>query len=342
MDTLLHNTTTNSSNNWFTLESIHPHKIILQAFYGIIASLGILGNVLVISVIVWVQQLRTLTNLFILHQSVIDLIGCIFIIIYNVAPSIQMASSGLGSVILCKIWLSRFVMYVLFTASTFNLVAVTLERYFAICQPLRYINAFTLKRARLIIISVWVTSILFRSYVAFGTRVIGSYCFLMWPNATFQHVFGTLTFILEYFLPLAVMLFAHISILCTVRASYSQHVALHGKSDIMDPLVKAQHNVIKTLILVFLAYVVCWTPNEILFFQYNLGGYLDFSGNLYHFSMCLVSCNLWVNPIIYALKYQQFQRGLRKMFRIENQVDVISGTHSNAAAVTMQHMNPVF
>ena len=67
-------------------------------------------------------------------------------------------------------------------------------------------------------------------------------------------------------------------------------------------------------LMVCCGYVVCWTPNETTFFLTNFVGVaVDFSGWFYHFTMVLVLCNNFINPIIYAAKYREFQQGIRRL-----------------------------
>lgn len=76
-----------------------------------------------------------------------------------------------------------------------------------------------------------------------------------------------------------------------------------------------RRNVTVTLFIMFLVYVICWTPNQFTFLQFNLGGPLDFNGVWYHFTVFMAFLNTCINPFIYALKHKQFQKGLKEIFR---------------------------
>ncbi|KAJ8043281.1 Octopamine receptor beta-2R [Holothuria leucospilota] len=77
---------------------------------------------------------------------------------------------------------------------------------------------------------------------------------------------------------------------------------------------RARRNVLTTMFLVSLTYAVCWTPNQIIYFYYNLVSQTDFTGSFYLFTVILAGTNVCVNPIIYAFKYRKFQQGLRQVF----------------------------
>ena len=74
-------------------------------------------------------------------------------------------------------------------------------------------------------------------------------------------------------------------------------------------------SVTKTLAFVFLVYVFCWAPNQLLFLQYNLGGYINFGGVLHSLFLILAMFNTACNPFIYAFQYKQYRDGLKSLFK---------------------------
>ena len=59
----------------------------------------------------------------------------------------------------------------------------------------------------------------------------------------------------------------------------------------MSSMARARRNVIKTLALVSIAFVVCWTWNQMYFFIFNLGKKLSLSSPFYHFTVITVYVN---------------------------------------------------
>ena len=77
---------------------------------------------------------------------------------------------------------------------------------------------------------------------------------------------------------------------------------------------KAGRNAMVTSLMVCCGFVVCWTPNEILACLAFLVGYpIDFGSWFYHFTVVLVNTNSCINPFIYAAKYHEFQRAVRRL-----------------------------
>jgi hypothetical protein len=78
---------------------------------------------------------------------------------------------------------------------------------------------------------------------------------------------------------------------------------------------RARRNVIKTLLLVTIAHVICWGPNQGLYMAtqvFNIN--IDRNGALYSTSIVAIYFNACINPIIYAACYTAFKDDLRRRF----------------------------
>ena len=123
-------------------------------------------------------------------------------------------------------------------------------------------------------------------------------------------------------------------------------------------------NALVTSVMVCCGFIVCWTPNEIVFFLNYVGYHMGFSGWFYHFTVFRYSCevvipsskyvsntkllrqdflfwycwfyhftvvlvntNSCINPLIYAAKYREFQHGVRRLMaklKLNNQQAQVS------------------
>ena len=61
----------------------------------------------------------------------------------------------------------------------------------------------------------------------------------------------------------------------------------------------AGRNVLITSLMVCCGFVVCWTPNAILFILNFVGGSVNFSGWFYQFSVVLVFASSCINPLFF-------------------------------------------
>ena len=91
----------------------------------------------------------------------------------------------------------------------------------------------------------------------------------------------------------------------------------------------ARRNTIKTLLIVGLCFIICWSQNQILFFMYNCGYDIQFNGVYFDFTLLMVFIKCTVNPFIYLIKYRDYQEALR-IFVHCNKNQGISSTMSTS------------
>ncbi len=131
------------------------YKVISVLIVFLICALGIVGNVMVILVVLTTKHMRTPTNGYLVSLAVADLM----VLIAAGLPSI--ADSLFGSWIfghagcLCI----TYFQYLGINASSCSITAFTIERYIAICHPIKAQFLCTFSRAKKIIFGVWVFTV---------------------------------------------------------------------------------------------------------------------------------------------------------------------------------------
>ncbi|XP_033640786.1 melanopsin-like [Asterias rubens] len=300
----------------------------LLIFQTIVGCLGICGNCLVCVVIIKVHFMHTITNAFIFNQALIDFLGSLVLFLSSVIPIPDLLPPGAGGVILCRLWVSGFFLWGLFCASTYNLLALTLERYLAIVFPFKYQRFATLTNVILTVMCVWICGFVFNLYAVF----INYYENLECKRKSLKHpeiLVISMNFIV-YFIPMTVMLVVYIHITLVlkkgaarlgpapaVQPSWSGGGAIN---DQRESLMRARRNTFKTLLIVFIAFTVCWTPNVVIYSLFYLGVAVDFSSAIYLITVAMVAANGCLNPFIYAIKYKQFRKALKTLFGRQNQI----------------------
>lgn len=110
-------------------------------------------------------------------------------------------------------------MWGFFFSSTINLVILTLERYYKIVHPMKYINTVEPWKIRIALTIPWLTGPLY--YVAIYTiagQVVDGKCKVSnWPSQTMARAVGIVGFILSFFLPLVVMGYCYGRILKKIK-----------------------------------------------------------------------------------------------------------------------------
>uniref|UniRef100_A0A672J3N7 Gastrin/cholecystokinin type B receptor n=1 Tax=Salarias fasciatus TaxID=181472 RepID=A0A672J3N7_SALFA len=182
--------------------------------YSLIFLLSVLGNSLIIAVLLRNRRMRTVTNLFLLSLAVSDLMVSLVCIPFTLIPNL-MRDFIFGTGI-CK--LAMYFMGVSVSVSTFNLMAISLERYSAICNPLTSRAWQTKSHAAKVITVTWVASfILMLPYPISSTlkpftrlnNSTGHMCRLVWPNDVIQQSWYVCLLLLLFLIPGIVMMTAY-------------------------------------------------------------------------------------------------------------------------------------
>ncbi|XP_071793555.1 rhodopsin, GQ-coupled-like [Asterias amurensis] len=320
--------------------SVPSEHIVLTIFYYLIGLLGILGNTLVIYVVVRAPSLRSVTNVLICNQAVIDLTSSLVFVVIYLLPTPAVPESQLAASVYCKLYLSHWLLWGTSVSSTANLVLLTIERYIAVFHPIKYRNKFTRRRAQCLAVIPWFIGPLHELGWALVHRIdLAGDCTSDWPSQSLQMGLGILFFSGHYVIPVTLMIYVYTRIVMKLRrdmgpsippAPSANHAAktsnLLARSDKPNPkkpghLAKstkrstlASRSVLRTLVIVSVTYIICWGPNEIIYLFYNLGGYVDFNGVYSNMSVVFALGNMCLNPIIYAFNYRELNNALMKLF----------------------------
>ncbi|XP_040195755.1 cholecystokinin receptor-like [Rana temporaria] len=182
--------------------------------YCIIFLLSVFGNTLIIIVLVMNKRLRTITNSFLLSLAVSDIMVALLCMPFTLIPNL-MGDFIFGEVI-CKT--AAYFMGISVSVSTFNLVAIAIERYSAICNPLQSRVWQTRSHAYKVIAATWILSIIimipylvYNRLVAFTKKenIEGYQCRLRWPNNQVQQAWYVILLTMLFFIPGVVMTVAY-------------------------------------------------------------------------------------------------------------------------------------
>ena len=121
---------------------------------SLISLCAVFGNSLVIISVYCNRKLRTITNCFVVSLATADLMVGLLVLPLSIKVEIT-GTWGLG-VILCDMWITFDVM--LCTASILNLCCISLDRFFAITNPLVYATKRSKKLAVIMIGDLFINS----------------------------------------------------------------------------------------------------------------------------------------------------------------------------------------
>ncbi|EDV33857.1 uncharacterized protein Dana_GF19219 [Drosophila ananassae] len=208
--------TSSTSTSTYSTPSGMP--IWLIPSYTLILFFAVLGNLLVISTLVQNRRMRTITNVFLLNLAISDmLLGVLCMPVTLVGTLLRNFIFG---EFLCKLF--QFSQAASVAVSSWTLVAISCERYYAICHPLRSRSWQTISHAYKIIGVIWLGGIFCMSPIAFFSQLIPTsrpgYCKCRetWPDQGYERFYNILLDFLLLVLPLLILCIAYILITRTL------------------------------------------------------------------------------------------------------------------------------
>ncbi|KAK2184306.1 hypothetical protein NP493_272g03050 [Ridgeia piscesae] len=321
--------TDTSSYNDTLGENLRESTGLVTIVYYLIGSVGILGNLLVIVVILNFRAMRSKNvNVLVLNQSFVDMLASVLVVAEtHIDTSTYLA--GVWGELVCRFWLNTVPLWSLLMASTINILVITLERYVAVVHPLGYRNYNEHAKRRLTAVamaSAWVAGFAFNMATTSSTSAVRQhrcYSMVFFASDTWKKVAGVAAFLFEFLIPLAICVVCYARIVHTLGQKVAPQTgpivasaSLQSQGSTVSRQTKAKmiRNVHKTFGIVVVCAIVLNTGNHCLFLAFNFGYPLDFTGALYHVSVIGAFANCCVNPFIYALKYKMFQQGLKRLF----------------------------
>ncbi len=177
--------------------------------YSMVTVLAVGGNVIVCYIVLAYQRMRTVTNYFIVNLACGDILMAVLCIPFTFIANVITGYWPFGA-IMCPI--VTYAQVVVVFVSAFTLVAISLDRYIAVIYPLR--PRMTTKQALTIITLIWTlalsvplpVAILSRTSVKNDSR---EYCEEEWPIERGRYIYSLVIMVLQYFLPLSVLLFTY-------------------------------------------------------------------------------------------------------------------------------------
>ncbi|XP_006824187.1 growth hormone secretagogue receptor type 1-like [Saccoglossus kowalevskii] len=291
---------------------------------------GIILNCLFLYVVFKVSAMRTLTNMYLSNQAIVD---CMFLSLYYIvqvgeplSTDVVHDKSFLGPV---GCFIVNIALDICLFVSEFNIVLVTFERYMAICKPFKADRISSKSRTYKLIILTWIMGIvfsvpIFQFYTKWYTTCI------IWPsnNETissqmsysncFSGVWTPLDGILHSLTPiiafvLVVMIITLLNVLTTRELQKSARKYSVSAHDLKQRLHQ-QRQIVVMLAVTAGVLFVCLLP-------YHLDLAIGYLYNTTHPNSVIIMPQGWnelvrwlpmvnssINPIVYGILNKQYRR----------------------------------
>ncbi|XP_065084598.1 growth hormone secretagogue receptor type 1 [Ochlerotatus camptorhynchus] len=297
-----------------------------MVFCIIIMCLGVIGNIMVPIVILKTKDMRNSTNIFLTNLSIADLLVLLVctptvLVEVNSPPEVWVLGEEM-----CKA--VPFVELTVAHASVLTILAISFERYYAICEPLKAGYVCTKARALIICLAAWtVAAILTSPILLFAEYSVEQYpdgsraavCLTKASNV-WTMTFFLMTISLFFMLPLIILVVLYAIIAKNLIASNNSRMKIRLSKPELS--YKARKQVVLMLGAVVLAFFTCLLPFRMLTLWIIMVSEETFQKlgvekyyNLLYFSRIMLYLNSAVNPILYNLMSSKFRKGFLRLCR---------------------------
>ncbi|XP_051539102.1 trace amine-associated receptor 13c-like [Myxocyprinus asiaticus] len=286
------------NNNFSCTKNTKPgaEYIIVYIFISAVSMFTVFLNLLVIISISHFKQLHTPTNALILSLAVADLI--VGLILTPVQGIKLIEPCWYFGEIFCSIF--PLIFYVVITASLGNLIIISVDRYIAVHDPLRYPTRVNNNRAVLSIVVNWLFSCIYSFIILYDSlfylegkhTCIGECQLFIKLGYIITDVFVTLV------TPCCVIVSLYLKI-CFVAKHQAKHL-----NSVTDKKARSEKKAARTLGVVVIVYLLCWIPYYIAALTLGQDSGDSLVINIMYWIVCMNSC---MNPLIYAMFYRWFR-----------------------------------
>ncbi|NP_001127714.1 neuropeptide receptor A16 [Bombyx mori] len=300
----------------------NPYEWILIATHTFVFITGLFGNALVCVAVYRNHSMRTVTNYFIVNLAVADFMVILFCLPATVLWDVtETWFLGEG---LCKVL--PYFQSVSVTVSVLTLTFISVDRWYAICFPLKFKS--TTGRAKTAILIIWLVSLCFNIPELVVLKLVRFVplrfelpyllqCYGTWSPSS-ELVWHILKVLLIYTLPLVLMAVAYHQI---ARVLWSSN-GIPGQADTKKlataelTQLRSRRKAAKMLVSVVIMFAVCYFPVHLLsVMRYTIDmGQTEFITIWALVSHVMCYANSAINPLIYNLMSDKFRREFRRAF----------------------------
>ncbi|XP_033123333.1 growth hormone secretagogue receptor type 1-like isoform X2 [Anneissia japonica] len=298
-------------------------KIIITIFMPIVVTIGITGNVAIIIVFLRIKSMRTSMNIYLASLALADVmfLSNAPVTIWKAFAAGDLIEDSSFSLFYCK--LNTYLVDSSYHVSSLTILALTLERYFVVCWPLRFKTTNVRPIAIGATLCCWGVSLVWNSrklvFLGFkdenvmheGEVVDIKTCTYYSTSHTGEDILHTIDAVL--FFLIAIVIF----ILYFLMISMVQKMARTQRTLSRSFMVKhrAQNKILRMLILTVSVYILCLSPFQILNI-WSIHGKLPHEVAVVYIniSRCLVYINSSANPFIYNVFNVRYREAFVECF----------------------------
>ena len=297
--------------------------IVFASLYSFIVFFGVLGNVIIITIVRKTPSMHTTTNFLLTNLAVADLISLLFCPgFYDFALKSVSLSQPIGDFV-CKIFVGNAVLSITILESIFMLVVVAVERYVALVKPFQTNSRLRKENVSFAIAATWtlatlvcIPGILSNNY---DERAEKYPCNRPW---TLNNLEGLKKAYISVFCLVFMIVPAVVILICYLRIFYGVYflgdIYRERTGDVEEK--KSRKHLLKLLASLVAAFVICCMPFAVFFLYVSFVSQVTIIENfdtlhLIHKTVrFLLILNSFVNPLLYAAQSRNYRQGFKRLF----------------------------
>ncbi|KAM9854733.1 thyrotropin releasing hormone receptor 2 [Aulostomus maculatus] len=319
-----------------TISESLEYKTVSVFLVLLVCGVGIVGNIMVVLVVLTTRHMRTPTNCYLVSLAIADLTVLVAAGLPNISASLTgtwvFGHAGCLGI--------TYLQYLGINVSSCSITAFTVERYIAICHPMKAQTVCTVSRAKRIIAGVWIFTCVYCILWFFLVDIQESqdghkHCGYKVKRELYLPIY-LIDFAIFYVIPLllAIVLYgliarilylsplpSHSDTSATTLRRSCREVSEKGKGGRQSrpkSALSSRKQVTKMLAVVVILFALLWMPYRtlVLINSFVSKPYLD-AWFLLFCRICIYA-NSAINPVIYNAMSQKFRSAFRGLYRCQH------------------------
>ncbi|XP_076581931.1 trace amine-associated receptor 13c-like [Chaetodon auriga] len=291
--------------------SVTPEAMFIKTLLSCIALLTVTLNLLVIISISHFRQLQTPTNLILLSLAMSDLLVGLTVMPPTI---ILLQSCWFQHKISCAlVYLSSFIIT---SASVGSMVLISMDRYVAICYPLRYSSMVTPSRVQICVSLCWICSVVYNIIILkdYLSQIDLSNSCYQECTIVINYISGAVDLLLTFFGPVTVIIVLYVRVfVVAVSQARVMRSQISAVKSITVTVKKSEMRAARTLGVILLVFILCLCP----YYIPSLTGQDTTGGEESSVQRWLFYCNSSFNPLIYAFFYPWFRKAVKLIVSLQ-------------------------
>lgn len=285
-------------------DNLNAFRVTMAVLHLVVCVIGLGGNSLVVVAILKLDKMSSATTVYIFNLALADglfMVGLSFVAFQN------FHNEWIFGELACKLvmvldGINQF-------TSIFCLTVMSVDRYMALVDPLRFARWRTPRRAKIISAFLWLFSLIPVLPMALHFTVQYGLCMADMFVEEWWMTFLIYTFILGFVLPFLLMMFSYTSLVLALRSSRQP-----GRNATSPESQRLERQVTKMVVAVMAVFGICWLPFYIFNFCSLLGTFAT-PAFAHGFELAVLLSYSWscANPILYACLSETFRRYFRTL-----------------------------